>query len=69
MSTKSYTVSGLAEAEQVSRAHLYKLWAEGRGPRYYVLGNRRRITEEQRQEWHRELEATAAATADSEVVR
>jgi excisionase family DNA binding protein len=59
LSTKSYTVTELAEAERVSRAFMYKLWSQGQGPRFYMVGNRRRITEEQRQEWHREREASS----------
>jgi excisionase family DNA binding protein len=59
MSDKSYTVSELAELERVSRAFIYQLWARGEGPRYYTIGNRRRITEEQRQEWHRERETAS----------
>jgi hypothetical protein len=61
MSTKSYTVVELADAERVSRAFIYKLWSQGQGPRYYMIGNRRRITEEMRIEWHRKLEAAKAA--------
>jgi hypothetical protein len=53
----SYTVVELAEAERVSRAFIYKMWALGKGPRFYTQGNRRRISEEMREEWHRELEA------------
>jgi hypothetical protein len=55
----SYTVSELADAERVSRAFIYKQWSLGKGPRYYEQGNRRRISEEMRQEWHRELEAAS----------
>ena len=56
---KSYTVHEFAEAERISRAFVYKLWGEGEGPRYYTLGNRRRITESARQEWHRAREAAS----------
>jgi hypothetical protein len=63
MPDKSYSVSELARAEGVSRAFMYVLWSRNEGPRYYTLGNRRRITEEQRQEWHREREAAAQAQA------
>ena len=58
MSTKSYTVSELAQAERVSRAFIYKLWQMGQGPRYYTIGNRRRITEEMRQEWQQSRAAS-----------
>jgi excisionase family DNA binding protein len=60
---QSYTVSELAKLERVSRAFIYKLWQRGQGPRFYTLGNRRRVTEEQRQQWHREREATSTGEA------
>jgi hypothetical protein len=63
MTTKSYTVSELAEAKRVSRQFIYTQWAKGKGPRYYLQGNRRRVTEEMRQEWHRELEAASKVEA------
>ena len=69
MSDQSYTVSELAEAERVSRAFIYQLWARGEGPEYYTLGNRRRrITEQQRQEWHRKREAATAQAASQQEV-
>src|SRR6478672_2877246 len=55
--TKSYSVVEFAEAEGVSRATIYNLWTRGEGPRFYTVGNRRRITEEARQDWHRAREA------------
>jgi predicted DNA-binding transcriptional regulator AlpA len=61
MSDKSYSVNELAKVEGVSRAFLYKLWGKNEGPEYYQLGNRRRITEAQRQKWH------AKRTVSSEV--
>jgi hypothetical protein len=36
---------------------LYNLWRQGQGPRFYFLGNRRRITSAAREEWQRENEA------------
>ena len=63
MAQESYTVSELAAVEKVSRAFIYQLWARGQGPRFYTLGNRRRITEEQRQQWHREREASSKEVA------
>ena len=53
----SYTITTFCAAEEISRAHLYHLWNRGLGPRFYMVGNRRRITPEARQEWHRQLEA------------
>jgi tRNA G37 N-methylase TrmD len=59
MSEKSYTVDTFCEAEQFTRAHLYNLWKRGEGPRFYTVGNRRRITEEMRREWQAKREAAA----------
>jgi hypothetical protein len=57
---QSYTVDTFCEAEHFTRAHLYNLWNRGQGPRFYMAGHRRRITEEARQEWQRKLEVTAS---------
>ena len=59
---KLYSVNSLCEVELISRGYLYEAWKNGGGPRFFYHGNRRRITEEARQEWHRELEAEAAAS-------
>jgi hypothetical protein len=48
----SYTVDEFAEAERISRACLYQLWARGEGPQYYLVGNRRRISQASRGAWH-----------------
>ena len=42
---KSYTPYELAELKRISRAMLYKMWKQGKGPRFYCIGNRRRISE------------------------
>jgi hypothetical protein len=55
--TQSYTPTTFCAAEHISRAFLYKLRGQGNGPRFYMVGNRRRISEEARQEWRRQLEA------------
>ena len=36
---------------------LYKLWSQGQGPRFYMVGTVRRISHEARIEWQRLLEA------------
>jgi hypothetical protein len=60
MSTEaSYTIDEFCKAERISRAFLYKLWAKGNGPRYYLVGTVRRISHQARLEWHRQLEAAA----------
>ena len=53
----SYTIDEFCEAERISRAFLYKLWSQGKGPRFYYVGSVRRISHEARLEWHRQLEA------------
>jgi len=60
MSTEaSYTIDELCEAERISRAFLYKLWSQGKGPRFYYVGSVRRISHEARLEWRHQLEAAA----------
>ena len=66
--TPNYTIAAFCEAERISRALLYKLWKEGRGPRYFRVGSHRRITEQARQDWHRDREAETAAKAEPATV-
>jgi hypothetical protein len=61
MSEPSYTIAEFCTAERISRAHLYNLWKRGQGPRFYTLGNVRRITHQARLEFH---EARAAETVE-----
>jgi hypothetical protein len=56
----SYTIIQFCEVERMSRSALYKLWAEGKGPRFYFVGNTRRITAQARLDYHRDREAAAA---------
>jgi hypothetical protein len=46
----SYTIIEFCEVERMSRSALYKLWAQGKGPRFYFVGNTRRITAQARLE-------------------
>jgi hypothetical protein len=55
----SYTVGTFCEAERISRAMLYKLWSQSKGPRFYYVGSVRRISREARLEWQRQFEAVA----------
>jgi hypothetical protein len=64
---KSYTPYELAELERISRAMLYKMWKQGKGPRFYCIGNRRRISEEARIEWRRKLEACGSGKAANDL--
>jgi len=61
----SLTPDEFAKAERISRAKLYQLWSHGEGPRYYQIGNRRRITPEARAEWQRQREAAAQHREDA----
>jgi hypothetical protein len=57
MSDQSYTVVTFCAAEKLSRSMLYKLWSQGKGPRFYLVGTVRRISHEARIEWQRQHEA------------
>ena len=58
MSNQSYTVDEFCRAERMSRSMVYKLWKQGKGPKYWV-GNVRRITHQARIEWQRQMEAAS----------
>jgi hypothetical protein len=60
----TYTISHFCEAEHISRAMPYKLWAQGKGPRYYLIGARRRIPHQARVEWQQAREAETRGAAD-----
>ena len=51
-----YTPVECAKRCRISRAGLYNAWAAGRGPRYFMHGTRRRITETAVREWLKRLE-------------
>ena len=55
------TINDFCRVEAISRAMLYKLWAEGKGPRRHFIGSSPRISHEARTEWRRKLEAEAEA--------
>jgi hypothetical protein len=62
------TISEFCAENRVSRAKLYGLWAQktpdepfGKGPRYFMVGSRRRISNEAAADWRRAGEAEAAA--------
>jgi hypothetical protein len=57
----SYTVGEFCEVERISRSMLYKLWSQGKGPRFYQVGTVRRISQEARIEWQRQLGAVAVS--------
>jgi hypothetical protein len=59
----SYTIQEWCEHRRVSRAMLYKLFQQGRGPRTHNVGTKRLISSEADAAWVREREAEAAAEA------
>jgi hypothetical protein len=62
MSTeKSYTIDEFCDVERFSRAMLYKLWSQGKGPRWFFVGTHRRISHEARVGWRGKLEAEIAS--------
>jgi hypothetical protein len=63
MSDESQTIKEFCAAEKLSRTMLYKLWAQGKGPRWFNIGTTRRISHEARQDWRRAREAEAAQAA------
>lgn len=65
MTDQSLTINQFCQAENISRAMLYKLWSQGRGPRWFNVGNSRRISHEARVEWRRQLEAEAAQSTEA----
>jgi hypothetical protein len=52
-------INRFCEDEDISRSALYKLWKEGRGPRYFNIGNRRHISDQAAAEWRARMEAVA----------
>jgi hypothetical protein len=59
----SYTVREWCRLRRVSRSKFYELDADGRAPRTHYAGVKRLISPEADQDWIREQEAAAAATA------
>ena len=56
----SLTVNEFCAAEKIGRTRLYQDWKQGKGPRFFYNGTRRRISAEARQEWRRKREQDAA---------
>jgi hypothetical protein len=53
----AYDVRRFCDANCISRSLLYRLWREGRGPKYFFAGNERRITAEAAAEWRAAMQA------------
>ena len=56
---QSYTIDEYCAAERIARSTLYKLWASGKGPRWYYHGKARRISHHARIEYLQRLQAEA----------
>jgi hypothetical protein len=56
----SMSVEEWCRHRRLSRAMLYKLWRQGKGPAFYHIGTRRFISERADAEWLAEREAEAA---------
>jgi hypothetical protein len=56
---QSYTIDTFCEAERMSRSMLYKLWSQGKGPRFFMVGTVRRISHQARIEWQQQMEAAS----------
>lgn len=57
---EAYSIKGFCETHSISRAQLYKLLKEGRGPRIAHIGRKVLITREAAAEWRRNIEGGAA---------
>jgi hypothetical protein len=51
-----YSPHELAKSASMSLSFLYKMWREGRGPRYSKVGKRRIIPHDWAQEWLESME-------------
>jgi hypothetical protein len=60
-----YNVPRFCDSHEISRTALYNLWREGRGPKFFWLGDERRITAEAAAEWRAAMEAATAALTES----
>ena len=62
-SIESYTVDQYVDAYNSSRTKLYAAWRENRGPKFYLHGNRRRITRAAAEEHQAALQVASDAQA------
>lgn len=53
------TVDEFARQHSISRGYVYKLIAEGRGPRLMKVGRRTLVSREAAEEWRRQMEQLA----------
>jgi predicted DNA-binding transcriptional regulator AlpA len=63
--TGVFDVSSFCESHKISRSFLYKLIAEGRGPRLMKLGRRTLISVEAAAEWRARMEGQSPQPMDA----
>lgn len=52
----TFSVNSFCQVHHISRAYLYRLWSEGRGPRRTKLGRRILISREAAAAWRLRME-------------
>ena len=57
---EAFDIPGFCSAYLISRALLYKLWEEGKGPRFFRVGRRKLISRAAAREWQETMEALTA---------
>jgi hypothetical protein len=55
-----FSVDEFCVAHNISRAFLYKIWRDGKGPKAMSVGSRKLISHEAAAEWRRSCEVVAA---------
>ena len=60
MNKPAYSISGFCADHHLSKAFLYKLIKEGKGPRLMKIGRRTLISAEAAADWRAQMEAQTA---------
>jgi hypothetical protein len=56
----AYSPDEFCTLHRICRATLYGLWRKGDGPKFFMIGNRRRISAEAAADWRRAREMATA---------
>ncbi len=67
MSKPTYTIPGFCADHHISKAFLYKLNNEGKGPRLMKIGRRTLISAEAAADWRAQMEAQTNQSAANTV--
>jgi len=59
---EAWTIEEFCRAYSISRSALYGQWKQGTGPRYFKVGDMRRISRQAGLDWVRQLEQATAQT-------